>query len=137
MVLAHTAHSQATASNGWVTVIHSLCCCSDPLAAEAASTHPAAPGSGSRRSSSSQHTRLTLRVFFCFLHWTVLLDHCRCCHAPVDVPEAIRLWPLAANMAACHVAGIALGWLQVRALNTPASLASQVTVMTALGNVGE
>jgi hypothetical protein len=54
----------------------------------------------------------------------------------VDVPEAIRLWPLAVNMAACHVAGLGLGWLQVKTLNTPASLASQITVMTALGNIG-
>jgi hypothetical protein len=40
-------------------------------------------------------------------------------------------------MAACHVAGLGLGWLQVKTLNAPASLASQITVMTALGNIGE
>ncbi len=59
------------------------------------------------------------------------------CLPPVDAAEAFRLWPLAANMVACHVAGLGLGWLQVKALGTPASLAPQVTVMNAVGNVGE
>ena len=54
----------------------------------------------------------------------------------MDVAEAIRLWPLAANMVACHVTGLGLGWLQVKTLGTPASLAPQVTVMTAVGNIG-
>jgi hypothetical protein len=59
-----------------------------------------------------------------------------CPPVTVDVTEAIRLWPLAANMVACHVAGLGLGWLQVKTLGTPASLAPQVTVMTAVGNIG-
>jgi len=52
------------------------------------------------------------------------------------VPEALRLWPLAANMFACHAAGLGLGWLQVKALSPPVSLTPQITVMTALGNIG-
>lgn len=31
----------------------------------------------------------------------------------MGVAEAARLWPVAANMVACHVAGLGLGWLQV------------------------
>jgi hypothetical protein len=54
----------------------------------------------------------------------------------VDLSEAIRLWPLAVNMLACHVAGLGLGWLTVKTLKVPASLTSQVMVMTAMGNIG-
>lgn len=64
------------------------------------------------------------------LRFLLLMQH------TVDIAEAVRLWPLAANMLACHVAGLGLGWLQIKTLSVPASLAPQVTVMTALGNVG-
>lgn len=39
-------------------------------------------------------------------------------------------------MFACHAAGLGLGWLQVKALSPPVSLTPQITVMTALGNIG-
>lgn len=39
-------------------------------------------------------------------------------------------------MIACHAAGLGLGWLQVKALNPPVSLTPQITIMTALGNIG-
>lgn len=31
----------------------------------------------------------------------------------VDARQALALWPLAANMLACHAVGLALGWAQV------------------------
>jgi hypothetical protein len=54
----------------------------------------------------------------------------------VDVQQAVSLWPLAANMGACHVAGLALGWLQLVTLRIPDGLRAQTVVMSTLGNVG-
>jgi hypothetical protein len=62
---------------------------------------------------------------------------CPSASCTVDLSEAIRLWPLAVNMVACHVAGLGLGWLTGKTLKVPASLAPQVMVMTAMGNVGK
>ena len=57
-------------------------------------------------------------------------------YSSADAAEAIRLWPLAANMVAFSLIGLALGRLQLLLTPTPTPLHAPVLVMSALGNVG-
>jgi predicted permease len=54
----------------------------------------------------------------------------------VDARQAVALWPLAANMVACHLVGLLLGGAQVALLGVPQELRAQTVVIPALGNVG-
>lgn len=54
----------------------------------------------------------------------------------VDAQQALELWPLAANMVACHVVGLGLGWMQGVLLDIPATLRPQMVVMNTVGNIG-
>lgn len=54
----------------------------------------------------------------------------------VDARQALELWPLAANMAACHAVGLFLGWTQGKLLDIPQALRPQLVVMNTVGNIG-
>lgn len=54
----------------------------------------------------------------------------------VDAQQAFKLWPIAANMIACHAVGLGLGLVQGKLLSMPQQMKPQLVVMNSVGNIG-